>query len=434
VDVAKPTRPQVPQPGRPRGQAPAPKEYKPQPQWPTLYLTLNTDQIVVGDVFSVDVQLSNPRKEGFDRLSVVLEYDPVVLCPVKGPPKTEGEPAELASSMIDEATSAPVRTGVAAVAGTKREPYIREAFSQSDHLSLYENLVDSDRSLITYLFQLEDETATAQGRVASIHFRALQPTPRTFISFRFAKPTASTAGVASATEPGTSLMRGDKDVLGLPLRADDGTIPRGITILSETPVKERVRSFEVARGSEEVRRTRLRLVPEHRRVVVGEEFDVSVELENPDHVRFDQVSVLIAYNPRVLEVIDYDTDNAVTRGINIHDGSSRDVFPFDFFIANNVNPQTGLIDYRMRGYRRPLLSEGVLATIRFQAIKSTDNTTLRILVDRDGKDPTTGVFYRLHDILGDSADVTDAIDTCSFQIGRLRSAAAEGDRKAREGG
>lgn len=435
VEVAKPTKPRTPprgeQTGRTRTPAP-PKEVKPQAQWPTFYLTLNADQIIVGDAFSMDLQLSNPKKAGFDRLSVVLQFDPVFLRPVKGPPTAEDESAELAASMIDEATFAPARRRIMAVADTKKQPYIREAFSQGNRLSLYENVVDTEQGLINYMFELENETATARGRVASIFFEALQPTRRTFVSFRFGKPPAE--GLEAASELGTALVRGSEDVLGLPLRPDDGTIDRGITILSEKPSKTRVRSLEPRRTSEEVFTTRLRLVPESRRIVVDEEFNVYVELENPDHIRFDQVSLLIAYNPRVLEVIDYDADNAITRGVNIHDGSYRDVFPFDFFLVNRVNPETGLIDYRMRGYRRPLLSEGVLGCIRFRAVKSTSKTTLRMFIDRDGQDPTTGVFYRFKDVLADSADPTDGISTCSLRIGRLRSAAAEEHRELRVGG
>lgn len=435
VDVAKPTKPRTPAgakpPGRGRAQAPR-KQVKPQAQWPTFYLTLNADQIIVGDVFSVDVHLSNPKKAGFDRLAVVLAYDAVFLRPVKGPPKVEGEPPELATSMIDEATAAPLRRGAVAAGVTKQQPYIREAFSRGDHISLYENVIETEEGLVTYTFELENETATAQGRVASVYLEALQPTRRTFISFQFAGP--SIQGLETAGELGTGLVRGDKDVLGLPLRPDDGTIDRGITILSERPSRERVRSLEHSDTSQEVYRTHLRLAPERHRIVVGEEFNVYVELNNPDHIHFDQVSLLIAYNPRVLKVIDYDAYNTITSGVNIHDGSYRNAFPFDFFLSNRVNLDTGLIDYRMRGYRRPLVSEGVLACVRFRGMESTSKTTLRVFVDYDGQDPTTGVFYRFRDVLADSADPTDGISTCSLQIGRLRSAAAEGYQEGKGGG
>ncbi|MFH1741380.1 MAG: hypothetical protein ABIH23_20440 [bacterium] len=438
VDVAKPTTPQQPaRAGRPaapgRARTPgAAQPAKPQSQWATLYMTVNADQIIVGDVFSVDIRLSNPKKIGFDHLAAVVQYDPVFLRPVGKLSELDESLPEPAESMIDDVTSAPARTGVAAVSGKEEGPYIRETIDNRDRITLYENTIDSDRGLLSYIFEVTDETCTAQGRVASVHFEALQPTVgQTKLAFHFADSAAEPP--EGTSEPGTGLSRGDEDCLGLPLRTGDGTIDRGISILSEKPSKNRVRSLDRGQTDEEVYPTHLRLKSDQDQIVVGEEFDVYVELENPDHERFDQISLLVAYNPRVLEVIDYDEDNAVTRGLNIHDGSYREAFPFDYSIMNSVNTETGVIDYRMRGYRRPLRAEGTLACIRFRALKATSKTTLRIFLDRDGKDPTTGLFYRFQDVLGDSTDPTDGVSTCSVQIGRLQSAAAP-THKGPEGG
>ncbi len=422
VEVAKPTKspgsPNAPSAAGRRGQ-PKQEETKPLVQWPTFYLDVNADQIILGDVFSVDINLFNPKKTGFSKLAAVIHYDPVFLRPVTGPAEEGSEP-RVAASLIDEVTRAPVEKGMVPGMEKEKKPYIREVFDE--RITLYENVVDNEDGLLVYMFELDDETVTAQGRVASVYFEAIQPTRRTFLSFQFGekKGEAETA----STSLGTGLLKGEKDVLGLPLRPDDGTIDRGVTILAEKPEKERVRSLTEKERPGEFFSTHLALVPERRRIVVGEEFDVYVRLDNPNHVRFDQISLLVAYNPRVLELIDYDKENAITRGVNVHDGSYRDAFPFDYFIKNEIDPERGLVDYRMRGYRRPLRSEGVLASMRFRALKSTAETSLRIFLDRDGKDPTTGVFYRFDDVLGDSEDFTDGVSTCSVQIGRLRSVSA----------
>jgi len=383
----------------------------------------------VGDVFSVDIHLFNPKKTGFSRLSTVVHYDPVFLRPVTGPAE-EGQEPLLATALIDEVTSAPPEEDIVPGMEERKEPYIHETLN--DRIALYENLVDNENGLISYMFELDDETATAQGRVASVYFEAIQPTRRTFLSFQFSGGDAGADALPGGV--GTGLWKAEKDVLGLPLRPDDGTIDGGITILAEMPDKERIRSLTKKPKESEYHETHLSLRAERQRIVVGEEFDVYVELDNPNHVRFDQVSLLIAYNPRVLKLIDYDENNAVTRGVNIHDGSYREAFPFDYFIKNEVDLDRGLIDYRMRGYRRPLRSEGALASMRFRALRSTAETTLRIFLDRDGKDPTTGVFYRFEDVLGDSQDFTDGVSTCSVQIGRLRSVAAESEKDDAGGG
>jgi len=436
--------PAVPQPkaagGRGRTAAPAAQEQeaRPQTQLATLYLTVNADEILIGDVFAVDVELSNPKRTGYNRLAAVFRYDPVFLRPVVTPPSTEGESPQPALAMIDDVTSAPALKGVAAVAEKAPSPYLREAFSREDKISLYQNIVDHEKGLVSYMFEITGETSTAQGRVASVYFEALQPTQRTQLEFYFPSSTAegkTGEGQSESAELGTGLFLNDEDRLGLPLLPGDGTISRWVTIFSEKPTKDRVRSLDRDElAQEEVYRTQLRLVPDADQVVIGDEFDVQIELDNPDHDQFDQVSLLIAYNPRVLEVVDYDENNIIARGLNIHDGSYRDRFPFDLGLTNKVDPEKGLIDYRIRGYREPLRSEGTLASIRFRALKSTSKTTLRIIYSPEGKDPTTGLFFRLQDVLGDSSDPRDGMNTCSMQIGRLRSAAAAaGTSTNREG-
>ena len=423
--------------GRPAAPAAPKQEGRPQSQLATLFLTVNADEIIVGDVFSVDIELSNPKRVGYNRLAAVFRYDPVFLRPVVGPPSMEGESPQPALAMIDDITSAPAPKGVAAVAEKAPSPYLREAFSRDDKISLYQNIVDHEKGLISYMFEITGETSTAQGRVASIYFEALQPTQRTQLEFYFSQNSTggkAEEGQSDSSELGTGLYLNDKDCLGLPLLPGDGTISRWITILSEKPTKDRVRSLDKNKvAQEEVYRTHLRLVPDVDQIVIGDEFDVRVELENPDHEQFDQVSLLIAYNPRVLEVVDNDQNNIIARGLNIHDGSYRDQFPFDLGLANKVDPEKGLIDYRVRGYRKPLRSEGTLASIRFRALKSTSKTTLRVFLDREGKDPTTGLFFRLQDVLGDTSDPTDGVSTCSMQIGRLRSVAAQGTTANHEG-
>jgi hypothetical protein len=87
--------------------------------------------------------------------------------------------------------------------------------------------------------------------------------------------------------------------------------------------------------------TAIRLIPTREQVQVGEEFDVQIELVNPNQVSFDSVSLYMLYDNRVLEAVDRDDNNWITAGITVHDGASHDKFPLEMSKSNRINPKSG---------------------------------------------------------------------------------------------
>jgi len=51
-----------------------------------------------------------------------------------------------------------------------------------------------------------------------------------------------------------------------------------------------------------------------------------------------------------------------------------------------------------------------------KAIRPTKKTTLRIFMNENGEEPTTGIFYRTMDRLGDPANPYDGVKTTSISV------------------
>lgn len=121
----------------------------------------------------------------------------------------------------------------------------------------------------------------------------------------------------------------------------------------------------------------LALVPRTPAVSVGQDFLVDVRYANPKRADLDTVKLEIRFDPTVLEVVDADDGNWITRGINIFDGAYHEQLPFDYHRKNAAYNTTGRIEYEM-GFsaRTPVPSSGVMATIRFRATAPAAQTVI----------------------------------------------------------
>ncbi len=83
----------------------------------------------------------------------------------------------------------------------------------------------------------------------------------------------------------------------------------------------------------------------------GEWIVFDVGLHNPEGVAFDEVRVLLRFDPSVLDFADADQGNWIREGHNALDGPFADRWGWDRHLANRIDPAAGRIEYRM-GYSR----------------------------------------------------------------------------------
>ncbi len=366
---------------------------------PQIYIQASTNPVLLDEEFDLDFRFQNPKNKGYDRFEFTLKYDPEYFEFISS--STDSETLQIADQAID------------------KKPTIREVNSGS--LSYYVNEVFPATGTIHYLLELSDESSTASGLVATARFRGIKQCRP--MEFEFISELQDPDGLPNGLRKSGVTLDG-VDILGNVENPTDGLLSQRVGVKTEQEREISDRTLAQDENVEKSFNTNLRLWTPRRQIVLGEEFDVYVDLENPDADIFDQISLLIAFNPRVLAVVDYDDNNAITQGVNIHDGTYRETFPFDYSNVNKVDQERGVIDYRMRAYRKGLRAEGTLAAIRFRALQTTTKTTLRLLVDLESEEPTSGLFYRFEDVLGDSQDPADGLATTSIQIGRIRTASA----------
>lgn len=369
------------------------------------------------DTVELTVRMNNSRALAFDTLSFTLEYDPEFLEFV--PPASATRTAELGTPhfLEDEADRYELALVRSATAG-------------------YLNYVDPDAGLIRYqAHPPEFEPLRGQGPIAGMTFRIKKNIGWTEVRFIFESKDAApwdllvmdaARGVTSATPPAywTSVTEKGEDRLGSPRTWTDGAL--GVMVYPRRNLAEgrERRSVYIAGDSRkavpeatpEDLGVRIMILPSSPSVEREEEFDMLIQLENPNRVAFDTLNLFLAYNPSVLLALDHDEDNWIRAGVNVFDGDSRKLFPFDIHLENSIDMYTGLVNYQMRKAFDPLDGEGTLALIRFKAIAPIPATRMKALFHVRGLTPTTGVFRNNKDVLGWSDDLTDGVEFASIEI------------------
>jgi hypothetical protein len=100
----------------------------------------------------------------------------------------------------------------------------------------------------------------------------------------------------------------------------------------------------------------------------GEEFVIDVLLDNPKYLAFDEVYLAIGFDPAKVQVLDWDYNNWIRRGVNIFDGHAHETFPFNVHTHNEVNNQKGRIYYQMSNTVLASRPSGCLVRIHCKAL------------------------------------------------------------------
>ncbi|MGI6454875.1 MAG: hypothetical protein ACOX5R_04545 [bacterium] len=381
----------------------------------TLYADSKPLVKVLDEPFYVDILLSNPQKAGFDNMAFALKYDPAEMTPVdidQGDfdSATEIRISEQASlSEIDETT------GGLADRVVVRAPEITSFIAKRpDKFNIVTNSINPEEGLIKLETRVMSETSTDSGLVARIHFMPRKETMDADLNFVFYDPHNP-----QSEELLTRMTLNGEDKLGSSYDPLDGVANLSLQIYSslekakERPVVKTQNERFASSEDGEAFLTHIFLEPQADTVEVGDIVNVDVFLANPDQQIFDSINLMIAYNPLIFEAID---GNDYKNGVNLIDEPYQDKFPFDFPVLNSIDVSRGIIDYRMQGFKVPIRSEGIVATIQLRAIRPTKKTTLRVFLNETGSPPTTGIFYRNQDRLGDPADPFDGVTTASITV------------------
>lgn len=167
---------------------------------------------------------------------------------------------------------------------------------------------------------------------------------------------------------------------------------------------------------------RLGLLPQTSHLEQGDLSTLDVVIINPALVAFDRLQFRLRYNPDDIEVLDADEDNYITRGVNIYDGGFHDAMPFDLHAANNVNADSGAIEYSVgnqnASYPYPT---GTVARVAFRVKRASGAAFFWF----EGSDPASGtrasdVLTRGRSVLGNPNETADkALHNVMLNIGRM---------------
>lgn len=313
----------------------------------------------VGDRFLGEVILKNDDANPFDRVRLALRYDKRFMRPLR---------------VFD----ADVR------------PYV-------DGDPTFE-ISDRD-NLIIYDARFVEPRIGKSVTVLTIVWEAVQRTEFAGLDFRFASGDTELA-------PHTAVYFQGRNILGKPDDPIDGVLGSSVLVSRANPVesaslkpeilqgkKEELREMYLGALGAEMNHTGIRLAGPEGPISEGQMFDVDVELYNPRGTVLDQVRFAVKFDPEVLQVVDRDRGNWIRSGVNVHDGPFRLDFPFDYHKRNEVDNRRGIILYANSMGEGRALRSGPFARIRFRAMKSTADTKVELIAQREGAGFLTGTDY-----------------------------------------
>lgn len=380
-----------------------------------LYLKPARSVTGVSEPVRVDVVLANSARVEYDEVRFQLKYDPNRMQVVDASEpggwtplrRMRTIPTDSEQTELDEANN---------MSGNNTKFLLDKT---NNPFVVQTNRVNAEAGTIDFAMSAPDGKGNDAGIIARFSVLPLVVDDSADMRFQFTDVNGEAGSVDNLL---TYLKLKGEDKLGSSYDPADGVIHLDLSVMSsmggdgERARQKITRSDGERRFEDDENATgsmQLQLIPRQPLVDVGDTLEVDVYLSNPLGEEFDAVSLLLAFNPRVLQPIDADE---YASGINIDNEAAKAEFSFDFPLLNSVDADKGLVDYRRRSMRKPLTGEGVIATMRFRAVKPTAKTTFRILVNGEGEDPTTGVFHRGGDRLGAPSDPYDGFATTSLAI------------------
>jgi len=284
------------------------------------------------------VRLNNPNRVPFNSLGFAIKFDPKVL-------EVLDQSEELLGVNIRDASAADLGLQV----GPDAQGYINE--------------VNRTEGIIHFRASLPSTQAytNQSGVIGRFVVRALKPRGNTSLDFH---------NVLSGDSIDATLKQEpEKPVTFLRMLKEDSRDQVMKDTVLDYGANIRVLSQNINMSEQdhvEFYPTYLKLVPEKKQIRVGEEFDVYVELENPEGQIFDAVELYVKFDQRALKVLDTDEDNYITRGVNISVGEYRDNFPMNGVNKNEADQESGEIRLSMKSFSEALSASGRIARIRFE--------------------------------------------------------------------
>ncbi|OPZ16792.1 MAG: Cohesin domain protein [candidate division BRC1 bacterium ADurb.BinA364] len=332
------------------------------PRMQTLYIRPGSAAFAVGETFTTSIMLANPGMKAFDTYRLILRYDPRVMAPigvVKGTAGARGEQSE--------------------------DFYARDLRSEG---------------LLAIECQNTTLPTASLAELARLQWQAVGPSAMASLEF------ASNGGQASG------VFRDGQSILGEPMLDTDGLVGASFQIAAlppdpmaaDAPLTEDLEIGNYARafGAGTNAKVGLRLIGPTAAVKPGDPFFVDVALENPLGARLDALTLIIEFDPDALQVIDYDENNWISLGLNIHDGAYRERYPFEFHIRNQAYNSLGEIHY-MVGSLRPdaVYPSGKLASILFVARRTSGQTEVRFRESKESIDLGVEAAYLGQSVLAE---------------------------------
>ena len=184
----------------------------------------------------------------------------------------------------------------------------------------------------------------------------------------------------------------------------------------ETELSGIVLANSISQGNAEGGVT-LALRPRATNLSVGDTFLVDIVYSNPRRVDIDTVKLKIKFDPRVLQAVDYDEENWITRGTNIYDGEYHTDLPFDYHQKNTVYNGTGEIQCWM-GFSSKVRvpSSGVIATIKFSAIAPSGSTEVAFDLAETEREQKTAISFLGFNLIGAPGKRSTALTNAMVRV------------------
>jgi len=334
-----------------------------------LYMAPLQTIVAVGEEFDTRVALSNPAGKEFQAIKAVIRYDPTVV-----------EPVYLKDDKIR-----PLVEGEA------------------------ESVVYADLGVLIYQARLRSTLAGQAVEFFTVRWKTLAVSAGTELNF-----------VSQGEERTALLDKSNSTILGGSVT--EGLLGMALQVFSPEqladgpPIGEELFAGSTV-GQARDGGVRLRLIANNQAIAANEDFYVGVWFENPKRVDVSNISLKIRFDPNVLEVVDDDTDNWITTGVNIFDGDYHDQFPFDIHLENSVANDLGLISYAMAcTQRRALPQRGYVARIRFRPKTVAANTRIEFVFQPLDDPLRTQVSFLGSDVLGSPTSADDGTADLTLSI------------------
>lgn len=336
---------------------------------------------VQGGKFVTRAVFRNGHRSAFRVVDIALKYDPQILRP-------EG----IDDSALESLLTAP---------------------SQAN--------VDARRGRITYHAEFSEPRRDDLFTLFRVEWKALAPAQHTAIAF-VNQPNFPTR----VLEGGKNVLQPKEEDTEIEVSENSGLLDADVTVIPDNQTAQEIEEAgpeftgiqianNISQGTAEGGIT-LALRPRQRSVRTGEDFFVDIVYANPKKAEMDSVRLKVVFDPKVLQVVDYDDENWISRGTNIYDGEYHEDLPFDFHVRNAAYNLTGEIYYEMGFANRVRVpSSGVIATIRFRATAPSPSASIAFDLS-EGENSRTSISFFGFNLIGTPGDRAAALANAAVSI------------------